>query len=99
MVYVEEGMPARVDGLLERVRLEILALLGRTGECDLGTIYRTLIDLLGSEATAEVGVILGRLIRERAIEVETRSLGHRGPLIGVARLVARLEPPYHALTA
>lgn len=83
----------------ERVRLEIIGLLARTVEVDLGTIYRALIGQFGSEVVADIGVVLSRLVCDGAIAVDTRQLSAGGPLIGIARLVLAIQPPYQALVA
>lgn len=77
-----------VSGAPERVRLELLALLSQTGEVDLGTIYGTLVSLLGSQVVADVGTVLSRLVREGAIVIDTRPLCGAGPIIGFARLAS-----------
>lgn len=83
----------------ERVRLEIVGLLTRTPEVDLGTVYRTMMQLLGSEVVADVGIVIARLVRDGAIEIETRTLAPDGPHIGVVRLALAAQPPYELLVA
>lgn len=81
--------------LVETVREDVLDILARTGACDIGTIYRTVIARHGNLAVPAVGELLARLIREHAIEVETHVASEHGPLIGIARLTAS-PPPRHA---
>lgn len=87
------------NDVTERVRLEVIGLLARTSEVDLGTIYRTLVDQLGREIVADIGTIISRLVREGAIEIDTRRLAPDGPHVGFARLVLAIQPPYQALVA
>lgn len=85
--------------MTERVRLEVIGLLARTSEVDLGTIYRALIDQLGSEVVADIGTVISRLVREGAIEIDTRQPTKDGPHIGFARLAQAIQPPCEELVA
>lgn len=83
----------------EEIRLELIALLARTGEVDLGTVYRSLTGLFGPGCAQEVGLALARLVSERAVVIDTKLLAPEGPHVGVVRLVIVTSPPYEALVA
>jgi len=74
----------------------MLGLLARTGGCDLGTMYRALIGLLGTGVVLQVGELLARLIRDGVVEIDT-TMGPGGPRVGIARLARMVHPPYAAL--
>lgn len=87
------------DDMTERVRLEIIGLLTGTPEVDLGTLYRALMQMLGNEVVADIGQVIARLLRDGAIEIETRSVTPDGPHIGIVRLALPVHPPYAQLVA
>lgn len=87
------------EELSEEIRLEMIALLARAGEVDLGTLYRSLAGLFGAGCSHQIGVALARLVSERAVVIDTRMLGPEGPHVGVVRLVIPTSPPYEALVA
>ena len=71
-----------------RVRLEVIELLASTDSVDLATLYRSLIGVIGGHAVPYIGEVVGCLVRENVIAVDTRPLSQDGPLIGWVRLLA-----------
>ena len=90
---------AAVGEVSAGVRLEVIELLTRAVEVDLATIYRSLVGLHGSGVATTIGVVISQLLREGAIEIDTRRLEPEGPLIGFVRLVLAVQSPDRALVA
>ena len=74
---------------IEDVPSEMMRLIDRCGEVDLATIYRSMVNLYGTEAVPTVSETLGRLVRDGKIEIETRNRGPFEALVGYARLTPR----------
>ena len=90
---------SRVAPTLAQVRRELVDLLSQAGETDLGTLYRRMMAIHGTQAAPLVGESIGMLVRQRAVTVETRPAGPEGPLIGWIQLVQREAPRYSDFAA
>lgn len=84
---------------LERVRIEMVELLAAMGEAELNVLYRALMDLLGAGAFSQIGATIAGLVREGALEIETRRRIPEGPFVGIARLARPPAPPYASILA
>lgn len=72
------------------VQCEMLNLLQLTPEVDVATIYRAMVGLFGAGAVPAVSENLAALLRDGTIVIDTRSREPFGPLVGHARLSARV---------
>jgi hypothetical protein len=72
------------------VHTEILAFLASAGKVDLGTIYRTLAELVPDANSSIIATTLSAMMREKQIAIQSKPLGKDGAVTGVVFLMTGL---------